>query len=362
MLTPTCPVAIIIIASSMGVLLNELAAVFFIRTLYIADFEMIISEIGIRLIPFWNQSTLTVSTCLQGVVMDWIQNINTYIRVVEEGSFNGAARRLNTTSSAVSKRIHWLEQRIGVQLLKRTTRSVTQTEAGALFYDRAKDSIDRFQSIVDETRSVSQSPAGLLKIGATIAVGSKFLVQYLEEFLQLYPDIRVQLITTIPGQLPNTNLDVFISRELESMNSLSMKQTPLFEQKIGFYASQTYLDLHGEPETLEQLKQHNVLIWGERPQREYRISKTQKVTLSGNFSTTNPEALYSAAKSGMGILISNDIMIKEEIKSGALRRILPSLHAQDATVYAYYPKLDYEHTRTKLFLDFLKAKISLGTK
>ncbi|CAH0530161.1 LysR family transcriptional regulator [Vibrio hippocampi] len=289
--------------------------------------------------------------------MDWIQNINTYIKVVEEGSFNGAARRLNTTSSAVSKRIHWLEERIGVQLLKRTTRSVTQTEAGALFYERSKDSLDRFQSIIDETRSVSQSPAGLLKIGATIAVGSKFLVQYLEQFLKLYPDIRVQLITTVPGQIPNSNLDVFISRELETMNSLSMKQTPLFEQKIGFYASDSYLAQHGEPKTIEELKQHNVLIWGERPQREYKISKTQRVMLSGNFATTNPEALYSAAKSGMGILISNDIMIKQEIKSGELKRILPELHAQDTTVYAYYPNLDYEHTRTKLFLDFIKAKI-----
>ena len=65
--------------------------------------------------------------------MDWIQSVKSYIRVVDEGSFNGAARKLNTTSSAISKRIHWLEERIGVQLLKRTTRSVTQTEAGALF-------------------------------------------------------------------------------------------------------------------------------------------------------------------------------------------------------------------------------------
>ncbi|MEK6178290.1 LysR family transcriptional regulator [Vibrio cholerae] len=65
----------------------------------------------------------------------------TYIKVVEEGSFNGAARKLNTTSSAVSKRIHWLEERIGVQLLKRTTRSVTQTEAGALFLSTSQSTV-----------------------------------------------------------------------------------------------------------------------------------------------------------------------------------------------------------------------------
>lgn len=290
--------------------------------------------------------------------MDWISCVNTYIRVVEEGSFNGAARRLNTTSSAISKRIHWIEDRIGVQLLKRTTRSVTQTEAGALFYERAKDSLDRFQSIIDETRSVNETPAGLLKIGATIAVGSKFLVQYLNDFLAQYPDIRIQLTTTVPGELPTSNLDVFISRELETLNSLSMKQTALFEQRIGFYAAPSYIEEFGEPQTVEELKQHNILIWGERPQREYKISKSQRIMLSGNFATTNPEALFYAAKNGMGVLISNDVMIKEDVKTGALIRVLPEIQAMDSTVYAYYPKLDYEHTRTKLFLDYIKMRLA----
>ncbi|MFA0442006.1 LysR family transcriptional regulator [Vibrio sp. 10N.222.51.C12] len=290
--------------------------------------------------------------------MDWIQCINSYIRVVEEGSFNGAARRMNTTNSAISKRIHWLEDIIGVQLLKRTTRSVTQTEAGALFYQRAKDSMDRFQSIIDETRSVNQTPAGLLRIGATIAVGSKFLVQYFSDFLLKYPEIRIQLITTAPGQLPDSNLDIFISREIEQLNSLSMKQIKLFEQQVGLYAAPSYICQHGEPTTIEDLKQHNVLIWGERPQREYKINKNQRVTLSGNFATTNPEALFFAAKSGMGILIGNDAMIKDDIKSGALVRLLPEIQAEDSTMYAYYPALDYEHTRTKLFLDYIKNRIA----
>lgn len=73
--------------------------------------------------------------------MDWLQSAKTYIKVVEEGSFNGAARKLNTTSSAVSKRIHWLEERIGVQLLKRTTRSVTQTEAGVAFLSTSQSTV-----------------------------------------------------------------------------------------------------------------------------------------------------------------------------------------------------------------------------
>lgn len=290
--------------------------------------------------------------------MDWIQSVHSYIRVVDEGSFSGAARKMNTTSSAISKRIHWLEERIGVQLLKRTTRSVTQTEAGALFYERAKVQIESWQSIVDETRSVSQTPAGLLKIGATLAVGSKFLVRYLNDFLHMYPDIRIQLITTTPGQLPELSLDLFISRELEQLNSLSFKATALFEHKAGFYASPDYIERFGEPQNATELKEHNALVWGEKPQREVKLSKGQRVVLTGNFTTTNPEALFYAAKSGMGVLITNDFMIKDELKAGTLKRVLPDITADEATVYAYYPKLDYQHTRTKLFLDYLKERLA----
>lgn len=183
--------------------------------------------------------------------MDWIQSVQSYIRVIEEGSFNAAARKLNTTSSAISKRIQWLEDKIGVQLLKRTTRSISQTEAGALFYERAKVQLDSWQSVLDETRSVNQSPAGLLKIGATLAVGSKFLVHYLDDFLEKYPDITLQLTTTLPGQLPELSLDLFISRHLEQLNSLSFKATPLFEHKAQFYAAPSYLEKYGTPQMLK---------------------------------------------------------------------------------------------------------------
>lgn len=291
-------------------------------------------------------------------MMDWIQNIQSYIRVVEEGSFNGAARKLNTTSSAISKRIHWLEEHIGVQLLKRTTRSLSQTEAGALFYQRAKLQLDSWQSVLDETRSVNQSPAGLLKIGATIAVGSKFLVQYLDDFLEKYPDIKIQLTTTLPGQLPELSLDLFISRELEQLNSLSFKATPLFEHKAAFYAAPNYLEKYGTPQSIDDLDKHNILIWGERPMREIKLSRGQRITLTGNFSTTNPEALFHGAKRGMGILLTNNVMIKEELKMGTLKPVLPNITADEAIVYAYSPKLDYQHTRTQLFLSYLKQRLN----
>ncbi|WP_261817885.1 LysR family transcriptional regulator [Vibrio gallicus] len=291
--------------------------------------------------------------------MDWIQSIRSYVMVVEEGSFNGAARRMSTTSSAVSKRIHWLEDRVGTQLLKRTTRNVTQTEAGALFYKRMKQSLANFQSIIDETRSVNEAPVGLLRIGATLAVGAKFLLHYIDGFLQLYPDIRIQLITTVPGQLPEMSLDLFISREIEQLNSLSFRSKRLFEDKFRFYAAPSYLEKYGEPKSIEALQQHNILMFSEQLQREFTLVGGKRISVSGNFATTNPEALFHAGKNGMGILPTNSVMIQQELKQGILVPILPEVYIKDMAIYAYYPKLDYEHTRTRLFLDYLQQQLSL---
>ncbi|OEF25292.1 LysR family transcriptional regulator [Vibrio rumoiensis] len=298
--------------------------------------------------------------------MDWIESVRTYIKVVEEGSFNQAARKLNTTSSAVSKRIHFLEQRIGVQLLKRTTRSLSQTEAGAMFYQRGKAQLEQWQSLVDETRSVNQAPTGMLRVGATLALGSKFFMRYVDDFLRQYPQIKVQLITTLPGQLPELSFDIYIGREIENLDTLSFRAAPLVDYQSGFYAAPSYLKEHGEPQTVDDLARHNMLIWGEKVEREVRLSavgeskvgdRTKKVRLRGNFSTTNPEALFHSAKRGMGIILSNQVMLQEEIQRGELVRVLPNVTSEHTRVYAYYPKLDYEHTRTQLFVEYLKQRL-----
>ncbi len=157
--------------------------------------------------------------------------------------------------------------------------------------------------------------------------------------------------------MPELSLDLFISRELEQLNSLSFKATALFEHKAQFYAAPSYLKKYGTPQCVEDLTEHNVLIWGEKPSREIKTNRGKRISLSGNFATTNPEALFHGAKRGMGILMTNNVMIKDDLKSGALVPILPDITADKAIVYAYYPKLDYQHTRTKLFLDYLKSRL-----
>ncbi|MGF1700087.1 LysR family transcriptional regulator [Photobacterium makurazakiensis] len=289
--------------------------------------------------------------------MDWITCTTSFVTVVEQGSLAQAANKLNTSSSALSKRLSWLEKQLGVQLLKRTTRSLTMTDAGKLFYQRSARLLEDWHQMLAETTSTYGEVSGVLRIGAPLATGSRLLVNYLAEFLETYPKIQVELHTITPGQLPDLNLDVFISKELTDFNSSSYIATRLFTFQHGFYAAPSYLE--GKPliETPAQLAEHNCLLFGTHGhEQEHTFENDLRLRLKGNFTTQNPEALVAAAVSGMGIILAGGNTVKRELSKGLLVPVLPELKQPMNSAYAYYPKLDYNHVKTKLFIDFIKAK------
>jgi len=292
--------------------------------------------------------------------MDWIICTKSFVTVVDQGSLAQAATKLNTSSSALSKRLSWLEKQLGVQLLKRTTRSLTVTDAGKLFYQRSARLLDDWQQMLAETTSTYGEVSGVLRIGAPLATGSRLLVNYLAEFIETYPKIQVELHTVTPGQLPDLNLDVFISRELTDFNSSSYIATRLFDFQAGFYAAPSYLEDKPIIENHQQLTQHNCLLFGTHGhEQEHIFENNLHLRLRGNFTTQNPEALVAAAVAGMGIILAGGNTVKRELIKGLLVPVLPGLKQPISSAYAYYPKLDYNHVKTKLFIDFIKEKSNL---
>ncbi|MEJ2763877.1 LysR family transcriptional regulator [Photobacterium sp. MCCC 1A19761] len=289
--------------------------------------------------------------------MDWITCTNSFVTVVDQGSLAQAATKLNTSSSALSKRLTWLEQQLGVQLLKRTTRSLAVTDAGKLFYQRSARLLEDWQQMLAETTSTYGEVSGVLRIGAPLATGSRLLVHYLAEFIETYPNIQVELHTVTPGQLPDHNLDVFISRELTDFNSASYIATRLFTFQPGFYAAPSYLDNKPHISSPEQLAQHNCLLFGTHGhEQEHVFENNVRLRLRGNFTTQNPEALVAAAVAGMGIILTGEKMVQRELCKGLLVPVLPALKQPRSAAFAYYPKLEYNHVKTKLFIDFIKEK------
>ncbi|OMH27137.1 LysR family transcriptional regulator [Motiliproteus sp. MSK22-1] len=291
--------------------------------------------------------------------MDLYDCTQSFVLVVDLGSFSAAASHLGTTSSAVSKRIRWLEQRIGATLLKRTTRSLTLTETGQLYYQRGQKLLEEWNSLIDEAGSRNAHAVGVLRVGASLALASRILIYFIEEFLRLYPQIKVELYTVTPKQLPDHNLDVFLSAWLEGYDTLSYIGKPLFDFQFGFFAAPSYIARHGEPTNASQIEQHNCLLFREYGHSEEReFCDGSRISLSGNFVTRNSEALINGAVAGMGLLLGTEMTISRELNEGLLVPVLPALKLPKNTIYAYYPKLGFESTKTRLFIDFIKDKAS----
>ncbi|MFD2178864.1 LysR family transcriptional regulator [Veronia pacifica] len=289
--------------------------------------------------------------------MDLITCVKSYNMVVEMGSLAQAANRLNTSSSAVSKRLAWLESQLGVQLLKRTTRTLTLTDAGRLFYQRGKRILYDWNQLVSETTSTYGEVSGVLRIGAPLATGSRLLVNYIAEFLDTYPNIQVELHTLAPGELPDPSLDVVITRELADFNSSSFIATKLFDFHSRLFASPAYLAQHPPIVEPEQLLHHNCLLYGtELQHQDHEFEHGRSLRLQGNFVSPNMEALVTAAVTGMGIILVGAGTIRKELDQGLLVPVLPELKLPQASAYAYYPKLEFNHTKTKLFINFIKEK------
>jgi len=289
--------------------------------------------------------------------LDLQSSTESFLLVVDKGSFAAAASYLGTTSSAISKRIQWLEQQVGATLLKRTTRSMTLTEAGQLYYQRSQKLMEEWHSLIDETGSVGSHAVGVLRVGAPLGLGSRVLIYFIEEFLRLYPKIRIELYTVHPKQLPDHNIDVFLSAQLEGYDTLSYIGKPLYDYSFRFFASPGYLASHEPVAAPEDIEGHNCLLYREYGHSEEReFAGGIKLKLSGNFVTRNPEALINGAVAGMGILLASDLMISRETTKGLLQPVLPELSTEVRQVYAYYPKLGFESTKTRLFIDFIRQK------
>ncbi len=177
---------------------------------------------------------------------------------------------------------------------------------------------------------------------------------YIDSFLAKYPNMKVKLIMTSPGQIPELQLDVFISRKVEQINTLSHKALPLSNHRQRFYASPDYLSRHGTPSTIEDLREHNLLVWGEHEEKRLTLSNGETLLMDGNFVTSNPEALFESVKRGMGVVLTPENLAQESVEKGDIISILPDVHGEGLSLYAYYPYLQQTHARTQLFIDFLK--------
>jgi len=291
--------------------------------------------------------------------MDWLTATKRFCLLVKHGSFTEAGNVAEVSASAMSKRIDWLEKQLGLTLFVRTTRQVNLTEVGTEFLPRAHSLLNQFDSMVTETQQSALHPSGLLKIAATLAVGSSILMPHIEAFLKLYPAVKIQLDVLPFGVGPGLDHDLVLCRKVEEFNSTAHRGVKLISYKMGLFASPEYLASHKKITRISDLNEHKMILsnfYRKVGQLEMESGEVCPLT-HYNFVSDNMEALLYAVVNGMGLLFSAPMYIKNELAQGKVIRILPEVHTAEMRLWAFYPNTAFMPVKTRLFLDYLKERL-----
>lgn len=292
-----------------------------------------------------------------------ISDALTFVTVVDEGSFAAAAKKWMISSSVVSKRIRRLENHLRVQLIQRTTRTMALTESGQVFYTRWKRIQAEMNDAEADVVQYNQLPRGLLRINAPMSFGQVHLVPAVNDFIQLYPDIHVELIlgSQYAGFIYNgLDLTFFIS---DLPDTPLLKYCKITERRTGVYGAPAYFKHYGKPLKPEDLSQHNCLIYQSEPGNLFTIEHSHEWTfwdqkqinipVKGNLRINSNQALVKAAVSGVGLAKLTSFLVLEEVKNGSLVEVLSSYSEKEFDIYAAYPNQRFLPYKVKLFIDFL---------
>lgn len=282
--------------------------------------------------------------------------------VVKQGSFLGAAQRLNLPKATVSRRIQQLEDSLQVKLLERSTRVVRLTEIGKLYYeycDRIVAEIEEGKAAIDEQQA---EPQGILRTSAPSAFTHLFLKDLIPEFLSRYPKIRLN--HCIMNQDVNPLQEGFdISIRIGSIEDSLLRIQPLGELSRQLFASPTYLKRRQAPQTLAELSNHDTIITGNRNNPHWELSHKltgyQTIALNPRCWINDPTIAFEMVVAGVGIGLLPVFFCIEAVQSGALVPLLEDCCASPVPLSAIFPTTRERSPKVKAFLQFLQENLQL---
>ncbi|MCH8617546.1 LysR family transcriptional regulator [Undibacterium sp. TS12] len=266
--------------------------------------------------------------------------VEAFNRVVEQHGFAKAAKTLNMTPSSVSRLVKSLEQELGVQLLNRTTRAMSLTEAGQRFYHDSASAFEQLRSACERVREQSAVLHGNLRLSASVAFGRTHVVPHLADFLQMHPQLQLDLLITdelLDVVAEGIGLAIRIGRLMDS-NLISRK---LLDNRRILAASPSYLSRRGTPGTVADLREHDCLVSTVNHDGEtwrlFGVDGERVFRPGGRLRANNGDAVQHLAVDGMGICFRSAVSLAEDISKGQLVQVLPDWTGKESGVYAIAP-------------------------
>ncbi|CAG9295620.1 LysR family transcriptional regulator [Celerinatantimonas diazotrophica] len=280
------------------------------------------------------------------------EGVNEFVAVADTRSFTHAAKRLATSVANISRRVNLLEQRLGVKLLHRTTRKVSLSEAGELYYQHCRLLVEGLSQAELVVTQMQQTPKGKVKVTAPVNYGERKIAPLLHDFLKVYPELELELVLT-NRKLDLIEQSVDIAVRLGQLDDSSFAYRKLCNRQLYVCATQDYLERYGTPHTLSELNGHQCLV-GTYDHWRFKVdgyARTLKV--SGKVACNSGYALLDAARKGMGLVQLPDYYISEYLKNGELIEVLPALRDDREGVWALFPHNRLLSLKVRLMVDYL---------
>jgi DNA-binding transcriptional LysR family regulator len=301
--------------------------------------------------------------------VDRLTAMQTFVRVVESGSFSAVARESNATQSAVSKQVAALERALGARLLSRTTRSLALTEEGERYFEQARRLVAEIAEAENSLRQGEQQLTGWLRVAASVGFGRLKLLPLVKTFLAAHPDVKIDLRLN-DGFVDLVEQGIDVAVRIGELSDSSLVARRIGTSKRVLVASRQYLRTLPKgvkaPRVPEDLLRHNCIVYTELATQNAwsftagagapaEVGSVVTVRAQGKLQTNSSEVVRAAVLSGMGIGFSPTWLFEEEMAQGELRVLLPDWPAPSIPVHLVSPSQRRQSAKVKAFADHLAA-------
>jgi DNA-binding transcriptional LysR family regulator len=316
-------------------------------------------------IPFrWQKAHKGLWLTLLERYMDRLAALEIFVRVVDTGSFSAVARSQRIGQPAVSKAVVQLEEWLGVSLLMRSTRSVVPTEAGRIFYERAKRTVEEADQAVLAARGSASGLSGTLRVSTSVCFGRLHVIPNLPVFFAEHPELDIELVLD-DRHLDLVNEGIDVSLRMGAMPDSNMTARRITEGRRIVVATPAYLQRHGTPTSPSELASHQSVIYtpgrGGEPWSAWTFRKAAaevSVVLQGRLKVTAAEGVREAVNCDMALAVSSEWNFSPELRSGQVVAILEDWILPPTHLSAVYPTGRLASTKARAFVSFVERFMS----
>ncbi len=294
--------------------------------------------------------------------MDKFESIRAFTQVVESGGFAAAAREMGLSRSAVNKHVIGLENELGTQLFRRSTRQVTPTDTGIAFYDRCIQVLRDLDEAISSVTELQETPRGNLRVNAPYSFGVSHLAPIVAAYMAAYPEVKVELVLNDRFIDPiEEGFDVTL-RVGEPQVTTSLITREIVPAHRVLCASPGYLESQGEPEAPADLKHHRCLHYGyQESGSQWRLTGEDgdhPVSINCVMWSNNGDVLREAAIGDQGIALLPTFIVGDAIERGELRKILTEYHPPEIVLCLLYPRHRHLSTKVRLFVEAVVEQLA----